>query len=73
MYTWGSFRAGGASHDFMCSVPISVIKFRGRWGAERTLEHYVHECMTYLNLSSLPESVLYRVNRLAALSHTVCE
>ncbi len=46
-YTWASLRAGGATFDYMQGCALSAVKFRGRWSAEKTLEHYVQEFLSF--------------------------
>ena len=36
-----SLRAGGASHLHLTGLEVSRLKFRGRWGSERSLGHYL--------------------------------
>ncbi len=68
MYTWGSLRSGGATFEHMTGSLFSQIKFRGRWAQERTLEHYIQECLTFLNMNSIPASTQVRLQQLAALA-----
>ena len=44
-FTPGSFRAGGATYWFMAGKGVDWVKFRGRWRALTTLEHYIQEGM----------------------------
>jgi hypothetical protein len=67
LYTWASLRAGGASFEYLMGTPISSIKFRGRWGAEKSLEHYIQECLTFLDLGQLSAAARHRVAQTASL------
>ena len=62
MYTLGGFRPGGATWEYMNHVAIGHLKFRGRWAAESSLEHYVQECMAHLDFQELQEPVKLRIN-----------
>ena len=64
-YTPASLRAGGATHEYLSNRPIAEIKFRGRWGAEKSLEHYIQECSTFMDLHQLGGSVLSNLNIVA--------
>ena len=39
--TPASLRAGGASYFYLSGMPISSLKFMGRWTSEATLAHYI--------------------------------
>jgi hypothetical protein len=56
-YTPASLRPGGTTHLFKCGVPLSTIKYRGGWAADRTLGCYVQEGMAALVWNSLPMEV----------------
>jgi hypothetical protein len=67
LYSWGSLRAGCASHEYLSGTSVGHIKFRGRWSAEKSLEHYIQECVTFLDLSMLSSSTSKRVHKLSDL------
>ena len=66
-FSLGSFRPGGASYEFLLGMTIGHLKFRGRWGAESTLDHYIQECLAALDLASLPCAALERIRAMAGL------
>ena len=68
LYSWASLRAGGATFDYLMGTPVAAIKFRGRWAAEKTLEHYIQECAGALDISALPPLVQRRCAALAAFA-----
>jgi len=43
----GSLRPGGTTWEFMRGVPLSQLKFAGRWAAESSLAVYVQETMAH--------------------------
>jgi len=65
MYTLGGFRPGGATWEYMNHVAVSHLKFRGRWAAESSLEHYIQECMAHLDFQELSESAKARIHKFA--------
>jgi hypothetical protein len=67
VYTWASLRGGGASFEYLLGRPIAAIKFRGRWAAERSLEHYIQECLTFLDMSRLPAPARDHIHQVAKL------
>ena len=71
MYTLGSLRPGGATWEYLCSTPIGVLKFRGRWAVESSLEHYVQECMAYLDFEQLSDVSRRLLNKLAQVFETL--
>ena len=73
IYTFGGFRAGGASFFFVMGTPVSNIKFKGRWAQERTLEHYIQECLTFIDLHSLSTNTRFRLEGIAAAAADLVE
>jgi hypothetical protein len=73
LYTLGSLRAGSASFEYLSGRPVSAIKFRGRWSAEKTLEHYLQASLTYLDLAGMPPVVYARTRLLATLAPQVIQ
>ena len=65
MYSWASLRAGGATFDYLSGTPVAAIKFRGRWAAEKTLEHYIQECTAALDMAALPSLIQRRCQALS--------
>jgi len=55
LFTLAGLRPGGATWDYLNHVPIGNLKFRGRWAAESSLEHYIQECVAYLDFERLSE------------------
>ena len=66
LFTPSSLRSGGASYEYLRGTPIPNIKFRGRWSAERSLEHYIQECLIFLDMQSLPLESRKTVHSIAA-------
>jgi hypothetical protein len=42
-FTLASLRAGGATYFYRAGFAIEWLRFRGRWKAQTTLEHYIQE------------------------------
>jgi hypothetical protein len=61
VYTWASLRPGGASFEYMAGTPVETLRFRGRWAVPRSLEHYVQECLTYLDVVGMSSKTWARV------------
>ena len=63
--TPASLRAGGATHKFSTgALDLGQLKFRGRWSALSTLEHYVQECTATLVMLRLSNETLNRLQSL---------
>jgi hypothetical protein len=45
---------------------VSTIKFRGRWAAEHSFEHYIQECLAFLDVSRLPDNCRARLGAVAS-------
>jgi hypothetical protein len=69
VYTWASLRPGGASFEFMAGTPLETLRFRGRWSVSRSLEHYVQECLTYLDAVGMSSQTWGRVVHLSTFCH----
>ncbi len=59
-----SLRAGGATFFFSDGVEFGKIKYRGRWAALHTLEHYVQEAAAALVLVRLEPEILTIIEQL---------
>ena len=66
LYTPSSLRAGGATFEYLSSTPIPELRFRGRWMVEKTLDHYIQECATFLDVNSFPASTLQNIQVVAS-------
>ena len=53
-FTPAGLRAGGTTHLFRTGMPLSTVKYRGGWAADRTLAAYVQEGMAAMVWNSLP-------------------
>jgi len=71
MYTLGGFRPGGATWEYLNHVAIGHLKFRGRWAAESSLEHYIQECVAHLDFQELPELARSRIKRFSLVFNVV--
>ena len=49
------------------NVPISTLRFMGRWTVEKSLEHYIQLAMATQILNKLDQSVVSRLSKLAPL------
>ena len=63
--TLGSFRAGGTTFLHLSGVAINILKFRGRWKTDSSMEVYIQEAMARLTLSRLPDTTLNTISSLA--------
>eukprot|EP00971_Amphidinium_carterae_P344779 6485382-Amphidinium_carterae.1 len=64
-------RGGGATHHYLIHQDLPRLRRRGRWQAERTLEHYLHEVVYAQQQSRMPEAAANRVADWAALTPTL--
>lgn len=69
-FTPGSLRPGGATFLFGEGTPINVLRFLGRWTAEKSLEHYIQHAMSTKILNQLNSDTTRRLNKLAF--HCLC-
>lgn len=69
--TWSSLRGGGATHRYRLGQPIDRIMWLGRWGAPKTLEHYIQEHAAETLIPELPLTARLKINFFAANSHAM--
>jgi len=67
VFTLAGLRAGGATWEYLSDTPIANLKFRGRWAAESSLEHYVQECVAFLDFERLSEETRRKIDALAQM------
>lgn len=65
-YVVAGLRAGGATHDYLTLQNIPRVRFRGRWAAEKSLEHYLQGCMSFIGASKFSPSALEKLRACAA-------
>lgn len=74
--TPASLRSGGASWLFHSTQDLSMVRWRGRWAAARTLDIYVQEVAALSVLPALPPPAQARIQffaaRLPSLSAAFC-
>jgi len=63
-FTPGSLRPGGATLLFSRGTPIAVLRFTGRWTAERSLEHYIQQAMSTQIVNKLSLETTQRLKKL---------
>ena len=63
-------RGGGATEALLTGLPLPELRRRGRWGSERTLEHYLQEA-TYCCLRARQVHGWGLVSALASLAPTL--
>ena len=66
-FTPGPLRAGGATHLFLVTRNISLVRFTGRWRSGLILFHYFQEAASVFIMAMLPADSLERVELLAKL------
>ena len=59
-------RAGGATHHFLTFRNVGYLRLRGRWVVLKSLEHYVQECMSFLNEMRLTEDAKKLIEQFSA-------
>ena len=59
-------RAGGATHHFLTFKDVQLLRLRGRWVVLKSLEHYVQECMSFLNELKLTEESKVAIRQFSA-------
>ena len=62
-----SIRAGGITWMYQQTHDLQLIRWIGRWEAEKTVEHYLQEAPAALAAARLPSSVRQRIRTLAGL------
>ena len=63
-FTPGSLRPGGATLLYSRGTPIAVLRFMGRWTAERSLEHYIQQAMSTQIVNKLSSETTRRLKKL---------
>ena len=66
-FTPASLRPGGATMYYGKGIPISTLRFMGRWIVEKSLEHYSQLAMSTQIMNRLSSSVISRPKRIAPL------
>jgi len=66
-FTPASLRPGGATMYHGKGIPISTLRFMGRWTVEKSLEHYIQLAMSTQIMNRLSSSVISRLKRIAPL------
>lgn len=66
-FTPASLRPGGATLYYGQGIPISTLRFMGRWTVERSLEHYIQLAMSTQIMNKLTPSVICRLKKLSPL------
>jgi len=66
-FTPASLRPGGATMYYSRGIPISTLRFMGRWTVEKSLEHYIQLAMSAQIMNKLTPSVISRLKRLSPL------
>ena len=71
--TPAGLRAGGATHLFTATQDIALVKWRGRWQADRTLEHYLQELGSCSMLAAVPFNIRSKILALAEQTGVLLE
>ena len=71
-FTPAGLRGGGATDHFLRHRDIPLLRRRGRWLSERTLERYVQEGVFCVNASLRDTRRAKLVHELAALAPSLC-
>ena len=66
-FTPASLRPGGATMYYGRGIPISTLRFMGRWTVEKSLEHYIQLAMSTQIMNKLDSSVVCRLKKLSPL------
>lgn len=66
-FTPASLRPGGATMYFGRGIPISSLRFMGRWTVEKSLEHYIQLAMSTQIMNKLSPAVICRLKKLSPL------
>lgn len=66
-FTPASLRPGGATMYYGRGIPISTLRFMGRWTVEKSLEHYIQLAMSTQIMNRLSAPVISRLKKLAPL------
>ena len=66
-FTPGSLRPGGATMFYNREIPISTLRFMGRWTVEKSLEHYIQLAMATQIMNRLRPSAIARLQKLSPL------
>lgn len=73
--TPGSLRPGGATLYYAQGIPISQLRFMGRWTVEKSLEHYIQQAMSAQILNRLSPVTIAKLKKVGSqcLDLLVCE
>ena len=66
-------RAGGATHLFLHTQDVALVKWRGRWTSDRTLEHYLQEMGAAGMLAELTEATRLTIAEYASQTKPLLE
>jgi len=71
VFTLAGLRAGGATWEYLNDAAIANLKFRGRWAAESSLEHYIQECVAFLDFEQLNDESRRKILSLSSMFHVL--
>ena len=66
--TLASFRTGGATEEWIRHRDLPGLRLLGRWGVEKTLEHYIQEATAFLQEEAFPAEGKRRIRIATAAS-----
>jgi hypothetical protein len=59
-------RAGGATHFFLTFRNVQYLRLRGRWVVMKSLEHYIQECLSFLNEMKLTPGARVKIAQMSS-------
>ena len=57
LFTAAGLRAGGATFQVRCGMSLDVLRLRGRWSHQKSLERYVQEAAAFLAENQIRSTV----------------
>ena len=66
--SWASLRGGGATHRYLIGQLLDDIRWDGRWGVFKTLDHYIQEVAAVTLLTELPRGSQERIRLFAGMA-----
>jgi hypothetical protein len=66
-YSLGGLRAGGATQHWLTAFRLDVLRRRGRWTSERSLEHYIQEAVSAMTQALWDRAIRTALERLSQI------
>jgi hypothetical protein len=67
-YTPACFRAGGATYEYLRHKDVALLRLKGRWSSEKSLDRYVQEATALLSMQHFPPLALQKLLPLSRIA-----